>query len=207
MRPCLPKLGPLILLVSAVACSQSPITPTAKNIDQYIPDPHSVPFDIEPVNSTEGSLTWLGSYSSQGKAARFKLVFGTSKASEGKEPWGFDIKAGTGRFLAEPGSDASVLLSDLKKALEAEHVPARIHRVSNLPFTYVSFGERQSQAANGGFNASPPGNWTPIKIFIGEGENEGQVYVNINPAMKKGQFSMKDPDYGDIVLAQLATVL
>lgn len=45
-----------------------------------------------------------------------------------------------------------------------------------------------------------------IKIFIGEGEQEGEVFLNFNPAIRKSQFSIKDADY-DIVLNQLATVL
>jgi len=31
--------------------------------------------------------------------------------------------------------------------------------------------------------------------------------LNINPAIKKGQFSIKDEDYGDILVARLASVL
>jgi len=46
-----------------------------------------------------------------------------------------------------------------------------------------------------------------MKIFIGEGEQEGDVFLNLNPVIKKGQFSIKDADYGDTVLAQLARVL
>jgi hypothetical protein len=46
-----------------------------------------------------------------------------------------------------------------------------------------------------------------MKIFIGEGEQEGEVFLNLNPVLKKGQFSIKDPDYGGIVLARLAEVL
>ena len=39
------------------------------------------------------------------------------------------------------------------------------------------------------------------------GGDVGEVFVNINPVMRKGQFSIKDPDYGDIVLGYLASVL
>jgi hypothetical protein len=75
------------------------------------------------------------------------------------------------------------------------------------PTTFVNIGENLSQGVNGGFNVAPPGNWTAIKIFIGEGEQESEVFLNINPVIKKGQFSIKDADYGDLVLAQLAKVL
>jgi len=119
----------------------------------------------------------------------------------------FDARQGQGRFLVEPGSDASVLLQDLKKALGAKVLPKKVRRRSSLSFVYVSFGDNESQAPNGGFNFIPPGHWTPMKIFIGEGDDEGQVFVNTNPVMRKGQFSIKGEEYGDIVLARLATVL
>jgi len=118
------------------------------------------------------------------------------------------MKSGKGRFVAEPGSDASVLLSDLKKALEAKAIPVKVHRTRTLPFTFVNLGDDLSQApSGGGFNQNPPGDWTAIKIFIGEGDQEGQVFLNFNRTMRKGQFSIKDSDYGDLVLKQLATVL
>ena len=46
-----------------------------------------------------------------------------------------------------------------------------------------------------------------MKLFIGEGEQEGKVFLNLNPVLKQGQFSIKDPEYGDIVLAQLVRLL
>jgi hypothetical protein len=69
-------------------------------------------------------------------------------------------------------------------------------------------GDDLSQApAGGGFNQDPPGNRASAKIFIGEGGQEGEVFFNLNPAIGRGQLSIKDPDYGDLVLAQLEEVL
>lgn len=196
-----------ILWLGIAGCEHSP-SHTAKPVaESYIPDANSVPFDIEPAPGVGGATVWLATYSSPGKTAKFSLELGPAKATMDQESKKFNIKTGTGRFLAQPGSDASALLFELKNALEARELPSRVHRVSSLPFVYVSFGERQSQAIGGGFNEKPPGNWTPMKISLGEGETEGEVFLNINPVIKKGQFSIKDEGYGDIVLAQLATVL
>lgn len=74
-------------------------------------------------------------YSSQGKTARFRLEFGEPTAMEDRVSKHFDVKTGKGRFVAEPGSDASVLLLDLKKALLAQTVPKKTERVPTLPFT------------------------------------------------------------------------
>jgi len=149
---------------------------------------------------------WLASHSAKGKTANFRIELEAPKRLEDNEAKPFDIHNGQGRFIAEPGSDASALLSDLKNVLEAKTLP-EVQRAGTLPFTFVSFGSHQSQAPAGGFNADPPGNWTPMKVFVGEGEQEGEFYLNLNPALKKGQFSIKDPDCGDIVLGQLAKVL
>ena len=109
--------------------------------------------------------------------------------------------------MAEPGSDASVLLADLKKALEAKALPTKVRRSSTLPFTYAVLGENYSQGSGGGFTANPPGNWMAMKIFLGDGDEEAEVFLNLNPTIKKGQFSIKDPDYGDGLLKYLARVL
>jgi hypothetical protein len=175
--------------------------------ERYIPVPGSVGFDIEQLPSDGPAQHWLAIYLSKGKAAKFKIELGPSKPLNDKQSKDFDIQQGEGRFLAEPGSDASVLLADLKNALEAKKFPAKVQRARDLPFVFVSLGQNQSQDAGGGFNDQPPGHWTPIKLFIGEGEQEGEVFLNLNPILKKGQFSIKDGEYGDIVLAHLARVL
>jgi hypothetical protein len=46
-----------------------------------------------------------------------------------------------------------------------------------------------------------------IKLFFGEGDGESEVFLNLNPTLRQGQFSIKDSDYGDAVLAELAKVL
>jgi hypothetical protein len=43
------------------------------------------------------------------------------------------------------------------------------------------------------------------RIISGAGSSE--VYLNLNPVLGKGEFSIKDPDYGDGVLLELAKVL
>jgi hypothetical protein len=189
------------------ACNSPSVTPLPQIAEHYIPDPGSVGFDIEPLPSDTTSQKWLATYNSQGKTAKFRIELGVTKPLNDKESRDFDMRQGEGKFVAEPGSDASVLLADLMKALQAKKLPARVKRVSNLPFVFVSLGRNNSQGPDGGFNTNPPGNWTPMKIFIGEGEHEGDVFLNLNPVIKKGQFSIKDSDYGDIVLARLAQVL
>ena len=195
-----------ILSTTTVACNR-PLQGTQEHASEtYIPVPGAVSFDIKPLSTFEG-YAWLATYQGQGKTARFRIELAKADSLDDAESRSFDIKSGQGRLVAEPGSDASALLKELRTALEAKSLPAKVRRVSTLPFTFVTFGQHQSQATDGGFSSNPPGNWTPMKIFIGEGEQEGEVFLNLNPVLSKGQFSIKDPDYGDIVLRQLASVL
>jgi len=174
--------------------------------EPYLPDEVSVAFELEPLQGGNGSQ-WIGAYASQGKVARFRIEFGPAKASDANAAKNFNIKFGEGRFSPETGSDPSVLLADLRKALQAKIQPRPAPTRTSVPFTFANIGENLSQAAGGGFNATPPGNWTATKLFLGEGDQKGEVFLNINSKIRKGQFSMKDPDYGDLVLGELAKVL
>jgi hypothetical protein len=191
---------------ATVACNR-PVPGTQEHASEtYVPVPGAVTFDIRPLPSNEGS-EWLATYEGHGKTAKFRIELGETQSLDDKESQTFGIQSGKGRFVAEPGSDSSVLLNELRTALEAKSLPMKVRRVNNLQFTLVSLGHHESQASDGGFFAKPPGNWTPMKIFIGDGDQQGEVFLNLNPVLRKGQFSIKDPDYGDIVLAQLASVL
>jgi hypothetical protein len=197
----------LLAALLLAGCGKSARTTESRAVETYMPDSGSVAFDIAPLGASNGSTQWFAIYTSQGKTAKFRIDFGPEQATKTKDPKDIPISFGTGRILAESGSDSSVLLSDLAKALEAKHPPTKIKRVSFLPFTFVNIGTDLSQAPGGGFNTKPSGHWIATKIFIGEDDQEGQFFLNINPATNKGQFSIKDADYGDIVVSGLAQVL
>lgn len=44
------------------------------------------------------------------------------------------------------------------------------------------------------------------KLFFGDCDDEVEVFLNFNLAIRKGQFSAKDPEYGDQLLKDLAKV-
>ena len=198
------SLATLVLIISG--CTRPAAdTPSGGTAEVYLSAPGSVGFDITPLNDQNGTLRLLAKYPARGRLAKFIIEFGpATKVSDSQT---FPVESGKGRFLVDPESDASALLSDLQKALEAKAVPAKIRRAKSLPFTFVNIGDNLSQAPGGGFNANPPGGWTAIKIFIGEGQQESEMFVNLNREIAKGQFSIKDPEYGDRALKQLATVL
>jgi hypothetical protein len=198
-----------VFAMMTLGCNRAANPPASQQqsgvVEAYVPDSNSVGFDVEPVKGGNGSSQWLATYASQGKTAKFRIELEPAQGSD-KPVGNMSFKFGKGRFVAEPDSDATVLLADLKKALEAKAVPTKVQRSRTLPFTYVILGENLSKASDGHFNVHPPGNWTPMKIFLGDGDDEAEVFFNLNPAIKKGQFSIKDPDYGDSLLKYLAKV-
>ena len=175
--------------------------------EPYISDPNSVEFDISPLPVNDQSRQWLATYSGQNKTAKFRLVLGSPVPMNSEKHTGMKMSSGSGAILAVPDSDSSAMLAALAKALEAEHIPAHVQRASRLPFTYVILGENNSRAGGGGFSEKPPGNWTAMKIFIGDGDDESEVFLNFNSVTGKADFSEKDADYGAAVVAKLAAVL
>jgi len=188
-------------------CNRTRSNPQGRVAEPYLPDTASVSFDLEPVERAEGSLQMKATYASQGKIARFIIELERGKVSNARDAQDFPVRMGNGRFKSEQGSDASILLADLQKALEAKTLPKLVPKSTSLPFTFAILGERQSQASGGGFHDNPRGDWTAMKIFLGQGDQEAEVFLNFNLVMRKGQFSMKDADYGDAVLLELAKVL
>ena len=167
--------------------------------------PDSVLFNLKTItNKDSGAQQWLASYISHGKTSLFRIELSIPHSSgDSKTPALF----GSGRFIANPSSDPSAMIADLQRALEATSLPQNVKRESSLPFTYVTLGDHQVRLEDGSFTSKPSGNWTPMKIFIGKGDQESEVFMNLSSADGKGEFSMKDSEYGDAILAKLASVL
>ncbi len=202
------------LLISASGCKKAASAPTTDKPSDVKVEPHvqddelpTVMFDIKIASDspgTPGSRIYDCTYQARGKTAKFQLQFRQKGPMSGE----FPMASADGRFLAVAGSDNSVLLEELKKALDAKRVPKKYSRIVDLPFDAVILGERQSRSPSGGYASDPPGDWTAIKIFLPKGaDDKGEVFLNLNPVLGKAEFSIKDSDYGDYLLAQFARVL
>jgi hypothetical protein len=201
------------LLVSANGCTKTP--PPAANSEKPSNakvevrtenEPGMVMFDIkvpDDSSATSGVLLYDCTYQAGGKTAKFRLQFKETGRFIGQ----FPVALAEGKFVAVAGSDNSVLLEDLKKALEAKRVPKRVSRVAELPFDAAILGEKQSRSPSGSYTYKPPGDWTAMKIFLPRDGDDGEVYLNLNPVAGKAEFTIKDSDYGDYLLKQLARVL
>jgi hypothetical protein len=206
--------GLVALLSGAIGCTKTSTDVAESKNTSYViepaqgtEEPPTVIFDMKMVSGTvsQNGELYDCRYEARGKIAKFRLEFRQDGPPKGKDP---PIAAAEGKFIAVPGSENSVLMEDLSKALEATHPVLTGKRQAELAFDAVVLGENQSLSPNSGYTNNPPGNWKLIKIFLPkDGDDEGEVFLNLNPVLGKGEFSIKDSDYGDYVVGELAKVL
>jgi hypothetical protein len=125
------------------------------------------------------------------------------KATSGKEAQQ-SCNSLPGAFTPVPDSDTLIFL---RRALKAKKVPATKPHMSSLDFNAIALGNHQSRSAGDDFSENPPGDWVALKLFIGKGNNRPEVHLNLNPVLRKGEFSAKDESYSDAILDAPSKVL
>jgi hypothetical protein len=192
------------LFAMATGCKRIGTASVELNFEPIVPDSGDgyLMFDLQPLADRGAAARYDCIFKSEGKTAHFQFEV-VSTAPSGDPP----ISFASGKIISVPSSDASVFLQRLQKTLDAKTFPAGVERVGEIPFTAAILGTHQSHSKEGGFFTKPPGNWTAMKIFIGKKDDPAEVFLNFNPVLHKGEFSIKDPDYGDEVLKELAKVL
>jgi hypothetical protein len=194
----------VMLLSLAIGCRGIGIAFVNQNSEPLVPEAGNgwLMFDLQPLPQSGAFQRYDCTFEAEGKTARFQFEV-NSGATSGAP----GIAFGSGKFMAVAGSDASVFLRKLQKALEAKTLPVQPKRVAELPFTAEILGTKQSHSKDGGFFTKPPGHWTATKIFIGKKDDPAEVFLNFNTVLHKGEFSIKDPEYGDDLLKEFAKVL
>jgi len=149
-------------------------------------------FGIKEIKDTsiteEDERIWLASYKKEGKEAKFRLKLNIKEPEDG-----FPLSFSKGSFYAEKDSDSEILLRDIANALEAKGKYQSDKEIDSLEFD------------NGSFDSNSEGDWIATKVFVADGE--GEFYLNINPVLGLGEISIKDSEYGDIVMSVLSKIL
>lgn len=198
-----------LLCIFAVACRQE-LAPEKKSqpdsksaSEPLVPDVGNgwLSFEIqgpEPEPNSDATM-FHATYRAEGKVSRFDFELNSKRPSADGLAFG--------RFIAVPGSDASVFLRNLKTTLTAKKLPANVVRVSELPFAFILLGNDMSHTPDGGMSTDPRGHWTTLKLFIGHERDQSEVFLNYNASLHKAEFSIKDEEYGDTLLHYLSKVL
>ena len=200
MNRLLPFLG-LAVCVSVLAC-----TPKRSPDSIADADPFTVAVAIEElhVSIVEGSRAprWLARFEGT-EAVEIELVIPPERPDV---PFAFT----TGSFHRRSSAGSARLLEAVAAALGAS-TPPRCQDVSaQLNFDAVILGRNLSRESGegeyaGGFATDPSGSWLTIKVFVAGGE--GEFFLNIDRGSPRGEITIKDSEYGDVVVKELSTVL
>jgi len=82
----------------------------------------------------------------------------------------------------------------------------RVHVPGPLRIKTAILGQSMQREAKGGFSGKR-GGWTAIKWFLDFVGFSGEVFFNFDLSNQEGEFSEKDPDYADDLLAILSSAL
>lgn len=197
MIPRCSRLCLLAILTTLFGC-QKVSPPKAPADEIYNPAAGAVGVDLIARNSDATTMRWLVTYSDGTTTTKFQIEFDHANSSN-------LLPSGKGRLVSVAGSDPMPLLNALKEALEARRTPKHIQKVESLPFEYSLTGSDQSRALDGTFSSNPKGNWTTTKLTLAGGR--AQVYFSFNPLIHKGEFAIKDLEYGDRLVTEFAKVL
>jgi hypothetical protein len=200
-------ISAIVLLGTMAACKPKEAAPEpSEPVGQSrYEDPPRVFVNIVPEGpQSDTKLRYLATYRKNNKIARFSIEFFPQKSLE--PAMGLPIRSGRGSFIADQKSDNSELLGDLKPALAAHAVPTRDIRVRELPFEFVFLGENSELGKDGGLIVTSTGHWVGAKLFLGP-HQEAEMFFNFEKPGGRAEFSMKDEEYGDALLKELAKVL
>ena len=202
-------ISAIIVLASLISCKRKePEPPKPSSSPQQTSAVEELPrvfVDLARDGAqTEDKLKYLATFTKNGRTARFAVEFEPEKSLDSQA--GMRIRSGRGSFIADPRSDNRELLAELKAALAAHTIPKQSIRVRELPFTFVFLGENDELGNDGGLVGSATGKWVGAKLFLGP-RQETEMFFNFEKPGGKAEFSMKDEEYGDDLLAELAKVL
>ncbi len=188
----------LAIAAGMPACNRA-AAPQKTVEESYAAAAGAVGLEMIPLGNTDGAMRWLATYSDGTTTTKFEVEFKQAASASNNL-----LASGKGQFLSVADSNPTALLDALKEALQARHRPTHAQKIDALPFEYALLGDKQSRSPDGGFRSNPQGNWTTTKIFLAD--DQAEVYFNFNPVIHKGEFAIKDPDYGDRLLTEFAKV-
>jgi len=205
----------LTISINLVSCYQK--SPGFKDINQSIAKQYGIPEDpgsvffriarIDTKSEKESNLNrWLATHEKDGKIAKFQIEL-TLKPISTDSP--FTIT--TGAFYREADSNASIFLAELAKALEAKKIDSSGSKTDKLIFPVAIIGINLSRGKGkdllaGAFTSDPRGDWIVTKVFVAE-DGESEFYLHLNPVLGIGEIAIKDSEFGDNVMKELARVI
>jgi hypothetical protein len=156
-----------------------------------------------PYHAEGGKWTFLDCRTESGPEVAFTVGV-LSKGGDGKVPitWGDAI------LIVKDRESGARFVEAFGRAFSGE-IPTtagRAHVPRPLPIKTAVLGDDMNRDETGGFSGQG-GGWTATKWFPAHDGRQGEVYFNYNLTERRCDFSEKDPDYGDDLVAVFASAL
>lgn len=193
----------LILPVAALLSAQSASEVTLPADGDF---PASFPFKIASVTggSDAETLALMAHYGEGQDQTKFLIEIQGPRKKDGSADLETPISFSHGEFRHVASSRPTPFFDRLANALAADSPIFSNAKQESLPFDIAFLGPPAMRLPGGGFGGGP-GDWYATKLFLAEGAAE--VYFNFNLKSGEAEFSMKDEDYGNVVLSELSKVI
>jgi len=182
-----PRFARLLVALSMVvgSCTRAEPTPFPGGGDR-------VPLAMRLV----GDSVWELSYRTQHGESRLRV-----RPQIRTVPDSIPFGAATWTLYAVPGYSPRTLLSALATAHETPDTVTLASPRDSLPLDVALLAVNAARNSEGAFGRAGTGSWIAAKLFFAD--DEGEVYLNLNPARNEAEFGVKDPEYGPVVLREL----
>ncbi|MGY5804683.1 hypothetical protein ACXHMN_25370 [Rhizobium sp. LEGMi12c] len=193
----------LILPVAALLSAQSGSEVTLPADGDF---PASLPFRIVPITggSDTETLALMARYGEGQDQTKFLIEIQGPRKKDGSADLDTPVSFSHGEFRHVTSSRPAQFFEQLANALAADSPTFSAAKQETLPFDIAFLGPPTTRLPGGGFGGAA-GNWYATKLFLAEGAAE--VYFNFNLESGEAEFSIKDEDYGNIVLSELSKVI
>ncbi len=164
---------------------------------------HQKPSADAPYHIDGGEWTFFDCHASSDPKVVF-TVGTASKSSDGNSP-----SAGDKAFLIVKDREAGVRFVELFSKAFSGKLPAsrnHAHVPKPLAINTAVLGYNVNRERDGGFSGTA-GGWTATKWFPEHDGQSGQIFFNYDLVKRQGEFSEKDADYADDLVAMFASAL
>jgi len=108
---------------------------------------------------------------------------------------------GTWTLYRVPGYSPRALLAALAVAHSIPDTVTPGSPADSMRLDVAVLAVNAARSRDGAFGRAGTGTWIVAKLFFAD--DEGEVYLNLNPSRGEAEFSVKDKDYGPVVLREI----
>jgi len=199
----------LILVLLAISCVRRSGPPASGETSSELPKPASLPPGVfrivETIAAADGGTRYVAKVDRGGANCAFDVVVSRAKDIAGSF---FSMTMAT--LVRRPGADCTAFLRAMAFELGYKGELPSPTPAKEIKAAMAVLGTNQSRSPEkpevaGSFSSTPTGHWTAGKLFLAD--CAGEVFLNLNVHDGIGEFSVKDEDYANIVVGELAKIL